>query len=262
MAQSGVHTATPVFPWIGGKRNLAKRVIERIDSVPHRLYCEPAVGAGGIILRKPPSRAEVINDINTDVVNLFRILQRHFPQLMDTLRFQLTSRADFERLQRTDPSTLTDLERAARFLYLQRLAWGGKVEGQNFGIARERPARFNLVRLEQDLADAHERLAPVVIERLPMADCIARYDGPEALFYVDPPYWGSEDDYGRGVWDRQDFAALAEQLRGIKGRFLLSINDVPEIRELFAWAEIEEVQTTYTVGRANGVKAAELLISG
>lgn len=98
--------------------------------------------------------------------------------------------------------------------------------------------------------------------RLPtiQTPCIARYDGPEALFYIDPPYWGSEDDYGRGVWDRHDFAALAEQLRGIKGRFLLSINDVPEIRELFDWAEIEGVQTTYTIGGGGGHRAAELLI--
>jgi DNA adenine methylase len=109
----------PVAPWLGGKRNLAKRLTAVIDRVPHKTYCEPFVGMGGIFLRrKMRPRAEVINDYGRDVSNLFRILQRHYPQFLEVLRFQLTTRAEFNRLVDTDPNTLTDLERAARFLYL------------------------------------------------------------------------------------------------------------------------------------------------
>jgi site-specific DNA-adenine methylase len=79
-------------------------------------------------------RKEVINDISADVVNLFRLLQRHFQQLLDVLKWQVCSRAEFERLMAVDPATLTDLERAVRFLYLQRTAFGGKVTGRNFGV--------------------------------------------------------------------------------------------------------------------------------
>jgi len=182
------------------------------------------------------------------VANLFRILQRHYPQFLETLRFQLTTRAEFNRLVDTNPETLTDLERAARFLYLQRTAFGGKVSGRNFGVAKDRPGRFNLTTLEPMLEDLHTRLAGVVIECLDWSDFITRYDGPGTLFYLDPPYWGCEDDYGKAMFTRADFARMADQLAGIKGRFLLSINDVPEIRALFGQFEIEEVKVSYTIG--------------
>ena len=119
-------TSTPAA-YIGGKRNLSKRICALIEGIPHTTYAEAFVGMGGVFLkRRLAPKAEVINDFSGDVANLFRILQRHYPQFMDTLRFQVSGRREFERLKASDPSTLTDLERAARFLYLQRLAFGGK----------------------------------------------------------------------------------------------------------------------------------------
>lgn len=253
----------PVAPWIGGKRNLAKRICAILDGMPCTTYAEPFIGMGGIFLRRTSRpRAEVINDAGRDVANLFRILQRHYPQFLDTLRFQLTTRVEFNRLVATDPETLTDLERAARFLYLQRTAFGGKVSGRNFGVSIDRPGRFNLTTLEPMLEDLHSRLAGVVIECLDFEAFLRRYDSPGTLFYLDPPYWGSEGDYGKELFSRGDFERLAGALRALKGRFLMSINDVPEIRALFAWAQIEEVTTTYTIaGKGAAQPAAELLIS-
>lgn len=114
------------------------------------------------------------------------------------------------------------------------------------------------------LEDLHTRLSGVVIECLDWADFIPRYDGPGTLFYLDPPYWGCEDGYGKAMFERSDFARMAEVLRGIKGRFILSINDVPEIREIFAWAAIEEVKVSYTIGdKADRTPTrGELVISG
>ena len=129
------HAALPVAPYLGGKRNLARRIVERIGAIPHTTYAEPFVGMGGIFLRRPfRAKSEVINDISEDVATLFRVLQRHLLPLMDMLRWQITSRVEFERLVRATPGSLTDLERAARFLYLQRTAFGGKIEGRNFGV--------------------------------------------------------------------------------------------------------------------------------
>ncbi len=256
-----VEPVQPVAPWIGGKRNLAKRICSILDGIPCSTYAEPFVGMGGIFLRRTSRpRAEVINDAGRDVANLFRILQRHYPQFLEVLRFQLTIRAEFNRLIDTNPDTLTDLERAARFLYLQRTAFGGKVSGRNFGVQTGRPARFNLTTLEPMLEDLHSRLAGVTIECLDFGDFIRRYDTPDTLFYLDPPYWGSEGDYGKQIFSRQDFRRLADILTGLKGRFLMSINDVPEIRSLFSWARLEEVQTTYTIGGKGATRAAELLI--
>jgi DNA adenine methylase len=255
---------TPVrtaAPYLGGKRNLSRRLAAGIDAHPVDTYAEPFVGMGGVFLRRTrKAPAEVINDINDDVATFFRILQRHYVPFMDMLRFQLTTRSGFERLVRQDPAALTDLERAARFLYLQRLAFGGKIAGRSFGVAVGIPARFDVTKLGPRLEELHERLAGVVIERLPYGEFIDRYDRAETLFYLDPPYFGGETDYGTGVFDRADFARIAAQLAEIKGRFILLINDVPEIRETFAAFPMEAVQTTYSIATEGAQKVSELII--
>jgi DNA adenine methylase len=243
----------PVAPYQGGKRNLAKAIIERIAKVPHTTYCEPFVGMGGVFLRRGHrAPVEVINDLSADVATLFRILQRHYVALMDMLRWQVTSRAEFERLVAAAPDTLTDLERAARFLYLQRLSWGGKVEGRSFGVDPRSPGRFDVSKLASILEAVHSRLAGVVIERLPYGELLARYDRPASLFYLDPPYFGCEGDYGPG-FTRADFALLADQLVRLKGKFLLSLNDTPEVRAIFKGRRIAVVTTSYSIaGTAAG----------
>lgn len=254
----------PVAPWLGGKRNLAQRITTLLDATPHSTYCEPFVGMGGIFLRRRMrAKSEVINDLGRDIANLFRILQRHYPQFLDVLKFQLTTRAEFLRLVDTNPDTLTELERAARFLYLQRTAFGGKVSGRNFGVSKDRPARFNLTTLEPMLEDLHSRLSGVVIECLDWAEFIPRYDGAGTLFYLDPPYFGCEDDYGKAMFSRADFERLAGCLSAIQGRFIMSLNDVPQVRETFAGFALAEVKTSYTIAPSAGrqPERAELLIS-
>ena len=194
-----VNPVNSIAPYLGGKRNLAKVITQRIATIPHTTYAEPFIGMGGVFLRRGNrAKAEVINDINRYISILSRILQRHYPQFLDTIKYQITSRAAFGRLVDTNPDTLTDLERAARFLYLQRTAFGGKVSGKSFGVSAERPVRFNLTTLERMLEAVHERLDGVVIECLPYAEFITRYDKLATLFYLDPPYWECENDYGKG----------------------------------------------------------------
>jgi DNA adenine methylase len=256
--------AAPPAPYMGGKRNLAQCIIERIERTPHELYAEPFLGMGGIFLRRPRrAPVEVANDLSRDVVTLFRMLQRHFVAFTDMLKWQITARADFERLAAAVPDTLTDLERAARFLYLQRTAYSGRITHRIFGTSRFRGARFDVARLVPALEAVHERLSGVVIECLPFAEFIARYDRPGALFYLDPPYWGIENEYGRGLFERADFERLAEILAGIEGRFILSLNDRPQVRRIFAAFRLERVDVAYKVGNADQSKPySELLISG
>lgn len=223
--QRAVRALSPVAAYVGGKRQLAAELVTRISKIPHRTYAEPFVGMGGVFLRRTEAApAEVINDINRDVATFFRILQRHYAAFMELLKFQLTSRAEFERLTAIDPTTLTDLERAARFLYLQRTCFGGKVRGRNFGVDATAPGAFNVTRLMPLLDELHDRLAGVTIECLPWHDFIPRYDRAETLFYLDPPYWGSENYYGLGVFSRDDFTRLAAVLKAVEGRWILSIN--------------------------------------
>ncbi len=248
-------------PWVGGKRNLARAIITRIEAIPHICYAEPFVGMAGVFLRRRQKpAAEVINDRSRDVSTLFRVLQRHPDALLAELALTVTSRVEFERLRRVDPDTLTDLERAARFIYLQYCAYGGKPVNPSFGISPLRPSRFDATKLEELLRRIHRRLAAVYIESLDFESFVARWDRPTTLFYLDPPYWHCENYYGKGLFERADFERLARVLGGIKGRFIMSLNDLPEVRETFSGFAIETVETTY---RMNGAKKVrEVLISG
>lgn len=254
----------PVAPWIGGKRNLAKRLVGRINEIGHETYAEAFVGMGGVFLRRDlRPKCEVINDLNEDVATFFRVLQNHYVAFTEMIRHQISSRANFEKLARQDPSTLTDLQRSARFLYLQRLAFGGKVNGRNFGVTPGSGARFDVTKIVPMLEDLSERMAGVIVERLNWRDFIGRWDRPGTLFYLDPPYHGNERDYGAGLFDRGQFEAMAEVLAGIRGRFILSLNDNAEVRRIFARFEIEQVRVTYSVqGRGQTKDAGELIISG
>lgn len=252
----------PVAPYIGGKRNLAKRLVEIIETTPHGVYAEAFVGMGGVFLRRRSRPAcEVINDWSRDVSTFWRVLEEHYAYFIDYLKFKLTTRDGFDRLVKVDPETLTDLQRAARFFYLQRVAFGGKVNGRNFGMDL-RGARFDMTKLGPMLEDLHLRMARVTIERLPWRRFVERYDSAGTLIYLDPPYWGCEDDYGAGMFGRDEFAEMAEVLRSLKGRFILSINDRPEIRALFDGFAIEAVGVAYGICAGGATQARELIITG
>ena len=262
-------TVAPVLPaagYLGGKKDLAKRLTALIEATPHTLYAEPFVGMGGVFLRRRARpKVEAINDISADIANFFRVLQEHPAYLIDQLRYRVASRAEFDRLKAQRPELLTDLQRAARFLYLQRLAFGGKVIGRNFGVAPGQSARFNANSLARRLPEIHTRLAGVWIEQLHYADFIERYDRDGALFYLDPPYWNGEADYGEGVFAREDHARLADLLGRIRGRFILSINATPGAREIYGRFDVEEVDVTWSIAtKSVGApkKVRELIVRG
>lgn len=114
--------------------------------------------------------------------------------------------------------------------------------------------------MEEGLSQVWARLSGVTIENLPWEEYVERYDDEGSFFYLDPPYSGFEKDYGKGIFSPNDFARMADTLASIKGDFILSINDTPEIRHLFERFNIEEVQTTYTAKRGKNRKTQELLI--
>lgn len=259
-----VQPVAPAAGYVGGKRNLAKAIIPLIQATPHGIYAEPFVGMGGIFFRRTlVPKSEVINDASRDLATFYRILQRLFPQFMDVLKFQITSRTEFERLSQVDPDTLVDLERAARFLYLQTLSYGGKVAGRTFGVDPGRAGRFNITLLAQRLAELHERMAGVVIECLDFEAFIHRYDRVETLFFCDSPYVGTEGYYGKDLFQRESLWKLAAQLKAIKGRFIATNLDVPAVREAFDGCEMRPVEVTYTTsGQGRSKQASELIIIG
>lgn len=248
----------PIIPWIGGKRKLADHILPLFPA--HKCYVEPFCGAAALFFIKQPSEVEVINDVHGDLVNLYRVVKHHLEELYKQFKWALTSRQNWGWLQVTPPETLTDVQRAARFLYLQKLAFGGKVDGQSFGTATTSRPRFNLFTLEQDLADAHFRLASTTIEHLDWQAVVLKYDRPHTLFYCDPPYWQTEGYGAEFGWEQ--YEKLAELAHTIQGQMIISINAHPDIRELFKDLAVVEVDYQYTVGGPDNRSDCTELIYG
>lgn len=248
----------PIIPWMGGKRRLARHILPIFGD--HTCYVEPFSGGAALYFMKHPSEVEVLNDINGELVNLYRVVKHHLDEFLRHFRWALVSRQDFMDARDINPSHLTDVQRAARFFYLQKLAFGGKVHGQTFGTATTVRPRLNLLRIEEDLSAAHFRLARTTIEHLPWLECAERYDRPTTLCYMDPPYFGTA---GYGVdFGIQEYVKMADFARNCSGQVVISVNDIPEMRDIFSGLSMQCVGIKYTVGGADKVSNGnELIIS-
>lgn len=248
--------ASPIVPWIGGKRKLAEHILPLFPA--HTCYVEPFCGAAALFFMKQPSACEVINDVNGDIVNLYRVVKHHLEELVRQFKWSLTSREHWNNLRDTPPHTLTDVQRAARFLYLQKLAFGARVDGQNFGTATTGRPRFNLLSIEEDLTEAHFRLSQATIEHLDWHQVITRYDRPHTLFYCDPPYWQTEGYGVEFAWEQ--YERLREVVGELQGRMLISINAHADIRELFSDLPCMEIEYEYTVGGSSSSQRVTELV--
>lgn len=254
-----MQNALPIIPWLGGKRRLADKLIPLFP--PHECYIEVFCGGAALYFLRPvPAPVEVINDINGELVNLYRVVQNHLEEFVRQFKWAISSRQVFKWQQETKPETLTDIQRAARFYYLQHHAFGGKVSGQNFGTATTAPP-INLCRIEESLSAAHLRLAGTTVENLHWQEIMRRYDRVHSFFYLDPPYWQTE---GYGVpfeWDQ--YEQMAEIMRQAKGKVMVSINDHPDIRRTFDGLTMHELGIKYSVANAHGqpAESRELVIT-
>jgi DNA adenine methylase len=173
----------------------------------------------------------------------------------------LIARGEFDRFKLEKPETLTDIQKAVRFYFLLKTGFAARLENPTFNIATTSKPRLNLLRIEEELSAIYLRLARVYIENRPYEAIIHRFDKPDTFFYCDPPYFGFEDYYGKGIFSREDFQKLSDLLSHIKGKFILSINDDAEIRKIYKRFKIDVVETKYTACGANRAKKVnELLI--
>lgn len=250
--------AHPIIPWPGGKRRLLKHLLPIYEGLEHGCYVEAFAGGAALLLARQPAATEVLNDINGDLVRLYRCVQHHLDELVRQFRWALASREMFRWAQMQHPETLTDIQRAARFFYLQELSFGGKVAGQTFGFVTTGGARLNLLRIEEDLSQLHLRLARVQVEQSDWQTLVKRYDRPGTAFYFDPPYWETEG-YGSDFGFEQ-YEGLAQAMRSMAGKAVLSINDHPEMRRLFGEFRLKRVPFTYTIGGSHKPKKAAEMI--
>ena len=251
------------IPYMGGKSRLVSTLTPIIHNTPHECYCEPFCGAAWILFNKDPaiSKSEVINDADGELVSFFRVIQNHLFPFIDLYRHAVVSRKIFEWEKMKRPETLTDLQRAARFYYLQRLAFGGTVGNKRtFGTATTSRPKLDLDSLSESITEFHRRLSRVTIEHEDGLACIRRYDRPHTLFFVDPPYCETE---GYPVaFPKERYAELAGLLSSIKGKFVLTLNNHTHIRETFAAFRCTAIKTRYTVRGSQDTKpVTELLFS-
>ena len=248
---------TGPLPYIGGKNRLASKIIALLPE--HTTYVEAFAGGAQVLFHKPPSNVEVLNDLDFDVVNFFRVCQWHYEELIRYLRYCLVSRKLHELHVKSDPATLTDIQRAGRFFYLQKNSFGGLVLKQKFHYGVTQPSNYNTERIPQIIERAHRRLARVQIESLPYEQILRRYDRPTTLFYLDPPYWRRR--LYRHNFTDEDFGELERRLHNLQGKFLLSLDDHPEVRRLFRSWRLLPVDIAYTAQRRVGKRYGELLIT-
>lgn len=248
--QANLKTKAP-FGWVGGKSILAKEIIELMPE--HKLYCEVFGGGLNVFYQKEPSKIEVLNDINSDLINLHKVIQRYPESLAVELSKMLRSREMFFLIKNKELVGRNNIQRAAFYYYQITLSFGSKM--QNFAMPKSRVAK-NIYR---SFDKQSKRLKNAVIENLSYDKLTKNYDSKETLFYLDPPYVGTESYYEAG-FSEENHRELAKILSSISGKFILSYNDCKLVRALYKDFNIKEVKTRYSLNGANNKKAVTELV--
>lgn len=249
-----------LLPYAGGKSRLTPRLLTLIP--PHECYVEAFAGGAGLLAAKDPaaSRVEVLNDLDTALVNLYRVAKYHVEALQVECAMILRSRQDYTDFAAQEG--LTDIQRAARFLFLLLNSFANKRTFDSFGYAASGFKGASGAHLMAHVSRLFDRLSRVTIECLDFQDLFRRYDRPATFFYCDPPYPHRDQPYQCGMtW--ADHERLAASLRGLKGKWLLSISDEPDVRALYEGFTIEAVEVGYSISRDKSTekhRGRELLI--
>jgi DNA adenine methylase len=239
------------IPYFGGKSRLAQTIIGRIPA--HKTYAEVFGGAAWILFKKPPSTLEALNDLDRHLMNFYRVAKHHPEALAEELAGLQPGREPFYLLrEELDRPLLTDIQRAAAYYFIQRQAFAGRPGKPTLGTRSGRPVMIRAAVFRRVIPLVAERLKAVMLENLPWDKFMALYDSPRTFFFIDPPYMGHREY--RHNFTRDDFDRLAAALKALKGRFLLTHTDSPEIRALFKGPGlfVEEVELVYTAQQMVG----------
>lgn len=233
------------FKWVGGKSRFRKNIISIMPE--HSCYIELFAGAAWVLFGKKPSSVEVLNDIDTELVNFFRVVKYQPEAFLQSFDFDLVSRAEFERLANLDTTKLSEIERAHRFYYIIMAGWGGELNYPRFQTSITDGGHGNrligaMKYLRERIEPVYERLKTVVIENLDWRDCFKRYDRPSAFMYIDPPYPENKCNYLHNMRSWDEHFELAAMLKNSQCKWVLSSYDTQEIRHLYSECEILPIQ--------------------
>jgi len=226
----------PILRWQGGKSRLLKHILPLIPE--HVCYCEPFFGGGAVLFAKPRAATEVINDLNGNLVALYRNLQFHLPALLGELEWLFASRQNLHDFI-AQPG-LTELQRAARFLLVNRTSFGGDMH--SFGVAKTKGGGvgFDHAKVTNLIGAAHQRLNGVVVENLSYERCLKNYDSRDTFFFIDPPYQNAANSAYQG-WNEKQLGAFRREVGRLKGKWIVTLNDSPFTRDLFAGCNLHPI---------------------
>lgn len=229
----------------GGKSRLLPLLMPLIPA--HKVYVEPFAGGLAVLLAKPRSTVEVLNDMDQSLVTFYRVVRFHAEPLLAELEWVLNSRQEFVDC-REQPG-LTDIQKAARWYFRNRTCFGGS-NLDTFGVSLTSAADSRGRRMEA-VRQLAVRLDRVIIESVDWERCVRIYDRAETFFFMDPPYTEcGETSYK--AWTTADVMKLRETLRSLKGRWLLTLNDSPDNRRLFGDCEVRSVERAKGIARTPG----------
>ena len=222
-----------MFTRQGGKSKLKKAIIQIMPE--HTIYVEPFVGAGHVFFEKEPAEVNVINDLDKDIYHIFIDTQKVGDKMIN---YDFTNdRATFNKLKtQTKFNKIED--RLYRNLYLSRNSFGGN--RKNFGVEKKKSVINTGQNFKTD--KWKNKLKGVKIFNKDFKDIIKKYDSKDTLFYLDPPYSTSVNDYAVGGVDPQE---IYNALQGLKGKFILSYDYTPEIKKMFKKYNISTIKTKY-----------------
>ena len=222
--------------WVGGKFKLRKRIVELIPE--HSCYVEVFGGAGWILFAKEPSDVEIWNDLESELVNFYRVIKERPEEFYETFEMTLVSREEFERFRYIDVEELDELQRAHRFYYLIMAGWGGELHLPRLQTSVKDGGHGNrligaIKNLRKKIQPVHERLQTVIIEHLDWKKCVERYDKEGVFMYLDPPYPDNNCNYTKNMRTIEEHQELVNWMKKAKCKFLLTNYDKPEVRELY-----------------------------
>jgi Site-specific DNA methylase len=224
----------PPIPRMGGKSKLRKTIIEMIPE--HTCYTELFFGAGWVYFGKNPSKVEVINDIDKELINLFKMIKYHAPEIERMLEYEFSGRDIFEEYKNHSIESPTEINRAVRFLYLISQSFAAKGKDYGYGTtSKPKPQIF----YKGVLADIKDRIRNTYVENLSFEKIIDKYDRENTFFFADPPYFDLTG-YGNEFGEKEHLI-LRDKLSSIKGKFLLTINDHEKVREWYRGFNFKEV---------------------
>lgn len=247
-----------IFGWIGGKRLLRQKISafvpEQNNPVKRRklkYYVEVFGGVAWMLLFKERwFEFEVYNDYNSELTNLFQIVKFHPKEFIKQFDFLPQSQNMFEYFLNNE--TLTDIQRAVQTYF--KYAYSFSSNGRSFSF--KPGSRSSLMRKIDELA---VRFDKVVISNMSYERIIPRFDRENVFLYLDPPYYEKEYLYETKFLE-SNHIKLCELLKSFKGKFLLSYNDHPKIKELYTGFNIKKLETLYSAFKNNSVKTEEIII--